>query len=107
MKIEKGMLIGSEGQWFVVVEALWRDGALVFHCICDNANNIHAIKAGEVEAYLELREVGDWGFATGTTERLPDAYFDRKFPHDVMIEVLSGRHDHRFDHWAPKPPSQP
>lgn len=100
MKIEKGMIISADTCWYVVVEQLFRkyNGKTYIHCICDNANNIYSFEPSEVHSYMTLKEVGNLGFSRPDRE-MPEHLKNREIPYDVIVEVLSGKHDNRFSHW--------
>lgn len=102
--LQKGMLLGVSGWWFVLVEAVYYDGMLRLHCICDNANNIYSHAPDEVDTFLTLTEVGNvnWGWPDELDlyEGKYTQYRRREIPYDVVAEVLTGRHDDRFTHWS-------
>lgn len=87
MKLEKGMLITVDHIWYVAISFNYdietRVG--IVWCVCDNANNIYTWDLGRVTHYMTLKDVAE-------EKRSP---IDREIPHDVIVEVLSGRHDGR------------
>lgn len=87
MKLEKGMLITVDGWWYVAISFDYDIGTRVGRvwCVCDNANNIYDWDLGHVTHYMTLHDVSE-------EKRSP---IDREIPHDVIVEVLSGRHDSR------------
>ena len=95
MRIQKGMIISTDNFWYVVVNTKWdaEKKELLFECICDNANNRYSFSAPEVHAYMTLEEIGQNDWVKPERKLLKD----RKIPHDVIVEVLSGKHDDRFD----------
>lgn len=97
MFIEKGMIISDDSCWYVVVKAKWdiEKKSLSFYCICDNANNIYNIHGSYIHSYMTIREIGNLEW------KAPDRkiWLDREIPHEIIVEVLSGKHDNRFDHW--------
>lgn len=93
-KISKGMLVGDQGWWFVVVNAVWDESKLWLQCICDNANNVYSFEPHEVDVMVSLEALGNNGWEM---VQVPEAYRDREFPYGVVTEVLSGRHDDRWD----------
>lgn len=101
MIIQKGMIVSADICWYVVVEAIFNKdtNVLGLHCICDHANNIHYLEAKEIHSYLTLTEIGNFGWSK-PTRGLPEVLWDRTIPNDVIVEVLSGKHDDRFKHWG-------
>ena len=94
--ITKGSCVMSCGIWYVVVNVL-EDSV---DCICDHANNIHNWTSANIEHVATLKEIGNLGWET--PEDLIEPISRREIPYDVIVEVLSGRHDDRFDHWRIK-----
>lgn len=99
--LQKGMLLGEGGWWYVLVEAIWQDGKLHLHCICDNANNIYSHEPEHIDTFLSPQEIGNanWGWPDDFGEE-HNEYRTRSIPYDVVAEVLLGRHDDRFTHWG-------
>jgi hypothetical protein len=99
VKIDKGMLISSDTCWYVVVEfGVAKDGKLAMNCICDHANNIYQWNLPEIHSYMTLKEVGALGWRKPERE-IHEHVRGREIPYDVIVEVLSGKHDDRFEHW--------
>jgi hypothetical protein len=100
MEIQKGMIISPGDWWFVVVEAYYdlKEKELYLCCICDNANNREIYAASQVMHYMTKNELGLY-LADYTPNRhgLRNFIKERKVPHDVIMEVLLGNHDNRFD----------
>lgn len=82
MRLEKGCYFAVDGCYYVLVYPYYsfKTKALKLFCICDNANNIYSWDLDDIRPPAVLR--------------------DRKVPFDVIVEVLRGQHDHRFDHWV-------
>lgn len=96
MQFPKGSIVSPDFVWYVVVKQVGDR----LYCICDNANNIYGWEVKDIRNYLTLEEVGrmDW---EGHPREIEDDYLARRpIPYSVIVEVLSGRHDNRFNHWS-------
>lgn len=103
--LEKGMLLGHDAWWYVLVKAVFENGKTHLYCICDNANNIYSFTPDVVDTFLTPNEVGNanWSWPEDFNDEEDDkvaTYRARSIPYDVVAEVLIGRHDDRFNHWA-------
>lgn len=90
--MKKGDLVSVWGWFLVVVEEV--NGNI--HCICDNANNIYSFKKEEVDYAFSLKDVVETEWCGHDSEDLCKLIKSRSIPWSVMVEVLSGKHDHRF-----------
>ena len=99
MFLEKGMLISKDGWWYVVVKIRYdqKYKQIWVYCICDNANNVYSIEPNSIKNYLTLKEIGNLGFDESPLNRLPKDLKERNIPYDVILEVLTGVHDHRIE----------
>ena len=99
MRIEKGMLVSTDYIWYVVVEIINYNGKGMVRCICDNANNIYTWDFDQITHHLSLKEIGSHGWANfnETKERLSKDLRERPIPFEVIVEVLSGKHDDRWN----------
>lgn len=100
MKLEKGMLISVDSWWYIVVDIAFdiENRCVEFYCICDNANNIYHWTSDEIHSHISLNELSDSKWMR-MERKISPWLKDRDIPHDVIIEVLAGEHDDRFDHW--------
>lgn len=99
MLLEKGGLIFVTGGWFIIVNIRLIKGEIIFDCICDNANNIYSHQAKEVDYAANLKEINQYSFTSGASDKFNEICQERKIPYEVIVEVLAGGHDDRFDHW--------
>lgn len=76
MKLDKGSYFSIEGIYYVLVYPYIKDGTISLCCICDNANNSYIWNPEDID------------------KEIPN----RPLPLGVIIEVLRGQHDDRFDH---------
>lgn len=98
-KLEKGGLILVSGIWHVIVAIrLNKDKKLSIDCICDHANNIYSWEAKDIDLSLTLKEIAKLAY-NQPNEKVSEAVRKRDIPYDVIVEVISGREDCRFDHW--------
>jgi hypothetical protein len=93
MNIQKGMMVSPGDFWYVVVNTTVANGVLGFDCICDHANNIYYFNHSEIIHYISLSDIAD-GIAENPS--IPDDLAKRGIPYQVIVEVLSGKHDSRF-----------
>lgn len=98
MKLEKGGLIWIEPTcWYVIVNIHLREkNRVTLDCICDNANNIYGWDAEEVSYVMTPRQCSDTNWDQWP-DNIPDRYKERGIPWNVIVEVLSGKHDERFE----------
>lgn len=108
-KIQKGSVIGWD--WFyVVVECVIVDKRLWVNCICDNANNVYSFSIDKILNTVEPHgwivlspekavEVASWDDLMSLEENDQAVLLKigREIPLDIMAEVLSGKHDDRFE----------
>ncbi len=75
-------------------------------CVCDHANNIYSWE--EVQVILTPDDACDLssGSRYHTEERIGEkltqklySLIQKRKPWEVMVEVMCGQHDDRFDHW--------
>jgi len=103
--VEKGSCIYSRGWWHVVVNTVIhpKTKKVSFLAICDNANNQYDIDPESVDYVLSPHDAfkhAGWGY-TGNDD-LQEILENRALPLDVIGEVITGSHDHRFEHYFKK-----
>ena len=109
VEFKKGMVIGHD--WFYVVVRLSKCKKWVY-CICDNANNIYSHEIKDIENQTDPHEwiifdpfKAEYGFGNSFNELFKDLderyshLQERGLPFEVMLEVILGFEDNRFDHW--------
>lgn len=106
-KIQKGTVIGWD--WFyVVVEIVITDGKAYCHCICDNANNSYSFSIDEILQTTEphkhliispIKAISRQNWDSKLTDEDEKIFLEinREIPMDVIAEVLSGKHDDRWN----------
>jgi len=90
-RLEKGSIIEVHGMWYVVVKD---DFSRDMYCICDHANNAFYWDKDDIISYLTLKEIGNLSWEKPERPYL----LNREIPYEIIVEVLSGRHDDRFNY---------
>lgn len=101
MKLEKGMLISVGSIWYIAVEFIYSNKTkeVQINCVCDHANNIYGWNVSDVEHYVTLKEIGDFGWNNWPDRKIPDSLKERGIPFEEIVVALSGSYDDRFEHW--------
>lgn len=94
MILKKGTVFASPygANWCVLVHIILRDGKIYACCICDYANNIEVFEIEEATIIVPIEN-----FDCFLKTNLPEYLKTRKIPYKVVVEVLSGEHDNRFE----------